>query len=382
VQKTFRAAALTVAALALCAGTAQAAGSNIDPSSTITPLILAGDYASGFSGGYNPLNLVDANVPTSAFSGVVSINIVNSGGSFICSGALLSSMTVLTAGHCVDLTGNGVVMTNLNTSSNSIRVLFNNNNPTNNFGGATSIFASNVWMSSNYQGFGNCPVGVNSFCVNDDVALLTLASAAPVTAKRYSILTDALSTGDAITMVGYGTSGNGQVGAVSNSTSFYRKKVAQNRTDLFDLNDEQGFAAGPQEVWYADFDGVNTRGQNQDLFCDAPGWGNVCTPSMGTNVEGNIGGGDSGGPSFVMRGGQYVLVGNNTFGGSYSDQKTGVYGTYFGGMALAAYATELSVGAASIGGAVTLVPEPSSYALMLLGLMAVGGTALRRGKAA
>jgi hypothetical protein len=89
--------------------------------------------------------------------------------------------------------------------------------------------------------------------------------------------------------------------------------------------------------------------------------------------------GDSGGPSFLYSGGEYFLLGNNTFGGTFAGQLPGAFGTYFGGMLLSAYANYLET--ATDGRIMAVVPEPETYALMLVGLVAVGAAARRRNAA-
>jgi hypothetical protein len=334
---------------------ATAAGASVITNGTITPAITSGALPD------SPAAHVDANTPGSAFSGVVSINIQYSGQSYICSGALVGKRTVISAGHCVDTNGKGSLV-NLHTPGSSVRVVFNNTGST-----YKLVNAAAVSMNPNYQGFGNCPSGVGGFCVNDDISVITLATDAPASAKVYKIATNPVDTGTHITMAGYGTTGNGVTGYINGSASFFTKRTGENYMDLFDTNDEQNFSGGAKEVWYADFDG---NGQN--TFCDAFG---ACTPSLPNNRESGIGGGDSGGPSFINMYGQMLLVANNTFSGTFTGQTPGTFGTYFGGIVLGSYESWL---ASASSDNLTFVPEPGSMALLGLGAVALLRSRRRR----
>jgi hypothetical protein len=340
--------------LALAAGVMATplAHANAVPGGKLTALITAGALPD------SPGAHVDANTPSSQFSGVVSINIRYDGQSFICSGALVGKRSVVSAGHCVDTDGNGHIV-DINQPGNDVRVIFNNSNVVGSPDRA--IFtATNVSMNVNYQGFGNCPVGVDSFCVNDDISVITLGEDAPASAKIYKIATNPLLSGTHITMAGYGTSGDG-VNGYYVSPSFRIKRSGENYVDLFDGNDEQ-FFGGANEVYYADFDGGG-----KDSFCTEFG---VCSPVLPNNRESGIGGGDSGGPSFVNMYGELMLVANNTFSGTFDGQTAGTFGTYFGGIILSSYADYLNT---ATGGTATFVPEPGSLALFgLASLMLVG----------
>ncbi|HEY0062508.1 MAG TPA: trypsin-like serine protease [Telluria sp.] len=322
----------------------------ISPSAYV-PLISSGAFPD------TPATRVDPNVSSSPYSGVVSINIRYDGLSYICSGALVGKRSVVSAGHCVDTDGNGTLI-DINKPGSDVRVIFNSSGTYN-----AIMTATKVSMNEDYKGFGNCPVGVPGFCLNDDVSVITLGEDAPASAKIYKIAANPLLSGTHTYLAGYGTTGDG-INGYTQGPAFNIKRTGENYVDLFDGDDEQNFG-GASEVWYADFDGGG-----RDTFCDFAG---VCSPVLANDKETNIGGGDSGGPSFVWQYGELMLAGNNTFGNSflYDD---GQFGTYFGGMVLGSYKDYLQ---RATGGDISLVPEPGTFALFGLGAVALLGARRR-----
>jgi V8-like Glu-specific endopeptidase len=279
---------------------------------------------------------VDANTSSSPYSGVVSISI--GGGTF--SGVLLTNGYVLTAAH---------VAAGSVSSPDGVTINFND-------GSGQSIVAQSVTVFPGYEGTTPGSDGL----WHDDLALIKLSTAAPSTAAAYSLYTGTPTRNTALTMVGYGATGDGINGETAGGNASV-KNVGSNRVDVMVADDDSSGAGhtGKNEIMIFDFDNPSDTSKN------------VYTPATGVaSNEAQFGGGDSGSPLFTTVNGQLQLIGIASFNGIVDQTINGVttpfstssttFGSIGGATSVSAYSSWIS--------SVTAVPEPQTYAMLLAGL--------------
>lgn len=344
-------------------------------SGEVDPKILAGG---------NPGDLAPV-VPAGEFTGVVSINTrYEDGGSFICTGTVISKRHVVTAAHCLDNPDGSAI--DISNPNQDVRVVFNDGGDW--FTGSSAeslVTAVEVIVHPDYAGFGICgpgdTPGFGTQCLGDDIAIVTLPTDIPEGVEIHEFYRggEELSGDQIWKMVGHGTGGNG-IDGDNAPPDFFVKRFGFNIPELFECDDETVTQPGGYtntaacagvgsfgEVWRADFDGVDADGILQDFFCAAV---NVCGPILGNDFnaeffEANIGGGDSGGPSFVFNemSGKYELIGNNTFGSG-----DGSFGSGFGGNIYAPYLAWID----DIVSGMQQVSAPAGIAILLAPLALMG----------
>jgi hypothetical protein len=263
----------------------------------------------------SPADRVDANVATSPFAGVGSLQINARRGTYICSATAIDDTHVLTAGHCIDLNNDG--RSDIKDGINSIAFHLNLD-----LDDSTDVtVAAASWTPHpNFTGF-------NRPSVNDDLAVITLAEPLPATVPKYALsATPMVAQATHLYLVGYGRSGDGVKGYTTNA-SWTIKRTGENIVDAFYAQDDLGQPAA-NEVFRFDFDGPTGNGP-------------LGGPTLGNDLETTLGGGDSGGPSFVLvdaahpeLAASYELVGVNTFTQGRTAPK---FGTMGGGINVVPY---------------------------------------------
>lgn len=228
-----------------------------------TPALMAGAAPD------SPGARVDANLPASPWGGVVAVRVGNG----LFSGVAVSRHHILTAGHVAAGAGGNPAM---------IRIVVN--------AAGDESATPGVMQIDLFPTF--------SFPY-DDLALLTLEEPLPEDVPTYPVNDlPAQPEQTALTLVGYGASGNGDKGVSVNGSATV-KRVGKNMLDvLLPSIDRSGRTS---RFYFYDFD-------------SAEGNGVMGGPSLGNTQETTVAVGDSGSPAFTLIDGTPAVTGINTMG--------------------------------------------------------------------
>ena len=366
---------LTLVALAAVATLSQAAPTRVasgssngytwTAESTVIGQVSTGTLTSGGSALYT------AAMPQ--YSGVVSLIMTYAAGSFICSGTLLPDrQSILTAGHCVT---DGPTLAN---PISTTAYFYGGSNPDTSVPFnplATSVGVSQYFVNPGYTG---------QVIDQNDIAVLRLAAPAPTFATAFQLYAGTDLTSQSFNIAGYGrrSDAGGSVGA---NLGTGRLRQGDNRYD-FRLGDADfgtffnGFFDDPSlptaQVAYSylsDFDNGTAARDASGLLAADFGLGGLKYNNLGGGAtEVSTAGGDSGGPQFI--GGRIASVTSYglSFGSAFGDLDDNLNNTFgeFNGF------VPVNIHAAFINA--SLVPEPGSYAMMAMGLVAMGAFVRRR----
>lgn len=312
-------------------------------------------------GGGDPLFFPRANK-----SGVVALIMdYGAGGAFICSGSLLSNrMSILTAAHCVS-DGFG--------SAGPLKTTayFYDGNPNSRtpFGaGVRAIEISKIAVNEGYTG---------EVIDQNDIAVLRLQTGV-FGAQAYDLYDDTDLTGERFNVAGYG--GRSTIGGAFGAnarTGFLRE--GDNNYD-FRLGDQRfngqwsailGGTAKYDFSYVSDFDSgldlndMSCRVSQASNFGGRPGF-DFCDTGLGAREVG-VAGGDSGGPQFIDSKIASVTSYGLTFGTAFGDCRAGLNsscGEFSGYVPVSIHSNFIQ---SAMG-----VPEPQTWAMMLLGFGAIG----------
>ncbi|HJN09988.1 MAG TPA: LamG-like jellyroll fold domain-containing protein, partial [Pirellulaceae bacterium] len=268
-------------------------------------MIVAGDPNGSPSD--SPTNRVIPNSDISSpFAGVGSMQIQSGGSTFICTATPISVRHVISAAHCLDLDANG----SIDIPPSNVDFILNYGSNISHIIESSALFVHPDWT------------GFDSPSVNDDVAVIELSTPLPAGVPIYGLNSDPFVSIETLTMVGHGQSGDG-INGYTVGASFSVKRGGGNDADSFELDDE---GSGSREVFYADFDGPTSATNFLGGL------------TLGNDIETTLGGGDSGGPSFIDDGtGGIEIFGINTFSFQFTPTPAPQFGSGAGGTIVSAY---------------------------------------------
>jgi len=234
----------------------------------------------------SPAARVEPNVSTSAFTSAVSISI----GSGVYSGVVVAPRYVLTAAHVA--AGSTPEAVSVQVNATSVPVVI----------GASAI---HVFPGASFP--------------YDDLALIELATAVPPTVHIPPIYQQPLVRHQGMTLVGYGSSANGDSGAFVGGLA----GVKRSGRNAIDAVQSAVDSSGRTSLFYLfDFDGPSGNGV-------------LGGATLGNALETGLSVGDSGSPAYASIGGQVWLIGIDnlvfTTNGTGADFR---FGTGGGGMLL------------------------------------------------
>ena len=199
------------------------------------------------------------------FSGVARLTLTRSDGTFLCTGSVVGSGSILTAGHCVT-NASGAPITSLVTA-----IL------TDGLGNSLSVSTSSIVVHPTWNG---------SLGTTTDLAVLNFGSLFPNWVSVYQLYNTADEVGQTFTVAGFGMTGSFGAAATGGAGTFHQ---GQNKWEA--RNNQLGIG-WTNDGLVMDFD--NGLAAN-DAFGQFYGLSNL---GLG-NFEVNTAPGDSGGPSFL-----------------------------------------------------------------------------------
>ena len=334
-------------------------------------------------GGGNPIYKPSANK-----SGTVALIMEYSNGDrFICSGSVMADgRSIATAAHCVS--GGAGTANPVKTT-----VHFFNGNPD-----QRAVGVGNTSETRTVTAYFVHPEYTGEVIDQNDIAILRINKEAPASAQRYDLFTTNDLTGTQFNVAGYGTrsttggnNGNtppfgARTGYLREGDNIYDYAWGDSRfQDFFTTRDTTGQFAGQNFFGFAevefsfisDFDnGLQAQDQSRRI-ANAIGLGPIGNTLFPINFgvgarEVGIAGGDSGGPGFVD--GKLATINSYglTFGTNFGDFGGGLnsgWGEFSGYVPVFIHTDFI---------ATTAVPEPASWAMLIMGFGLTGATMRRR----